>query len=119
MSSASQQEGRRRRGKPKGRSPKPEALQQIRNLLGERPRTPDLLIEHLHLIQDRYGHIHADHMVALALEMRLSTAEVYEVASFYHHFELVREGHPPSRRLTVRVCDSISCALAGADNLLA
>lgn len=119
MSSASQQEGRRRRGKPKGRSPKPEALQQIRNLLGERPRTPDLLIEHLHLIQDRYGHIHADHMVALALEMRLSTVEVYEVASFYHHFELVREGHPPSPRLTVRVCDSISCALAGADNLLA
>jgi formate dehydrogenase len=87
-------------------------------LLGERPRRPDLLIEFLHLIQDRYGCLHARHLVALAKELRLALVEVYEVASFYAHFDIVMEGEEPPPPLTVRVCDSLSCALAGADTLL-
>lgn len=86
-------------------------------LLGERKRSKDLLIEHLHLIQDRYCHISAAHLAALAVEMRLSQAEVYEVASFYHHFDVIKEGETPPAPLTVRVCDSLSCALKGAKAL--
>ena len=118
MLSPSQAERRRRRGHSKGRSLDPHALQQIRDLLGERPRTADLLIEHLHLIQDSFGHIGAAQLVALAHEMRLSRAEVFEVASFYHHFDIVDEGAVPPPPLTVRVCDSISCSLKGADALV-
>jgi len=114
----SQPEFRSRRGRPKGRSPDAAALQQIRSLLGQRPRAADLLIEHLHLIQDRYGHITADQIAALAIEMRLSAAAVFEVASFYHHFDVVKEGQTPPPPLTVRVCDSVSCALAGAEQLI-
>jgi formate dehydrogenase beta subunit len=91
----------------------------VRALLGERPRRRDLLIEHLHLIQDRYGCLSAAHLTALALEMRLALTEVYEVATFYAHFDVVKEGETPPPPVTVRVCDSLSCALAGAERLFA
>src|SRR6266700_6635336 len=112
--------GRRNRPRktPKGRQVGPQALAQIRSLLGERERWRDLLIEHLHLIQDRYGHLSAAHLAALAHEMRLALTEVYEVATFYAHFDVVKEGETPPPAVTVRVCDSLSCALAGAENLL-
>ena len=108
-----------KRGKLKGRALDATALAEVRALLGDEPRRRDLLIEHLHKIQDRYAHISAAHIVALAREMKLATAEVFEVATFYHHFDVVKEGdsHPPA--LTVRVCDSLSCELAGAQPLLA
>jgi NADH:ubiquinone oxidoreductase subunit F (NADH-binding)/NADH:ubiquinone oxidoreductase subunit E len=113
--------GGRRRGPrtPKGRQIDPRALEEIRSLLGERARRRDLLIEHLHLIQDRYGHLSAAHLAALAQEMRLALTEVYEVATFYAHFDVVKEGETPPPAVTVRVCDSLSCALAGAERLLA
>jgi formate dehydrogenase beta subunit len=103
---------------PKGRDVDPTALEDVRALLGDRPRRPDLLIEHLHLLQDRFGHLSAPHMVALAFEMRLTPAEVYEVATFYHHFDIVKDGEAAPPRVTVRVCESIACHLAGADGLL-
>ncbi|MBI3938636.1 MAG: NAD(P)H-dependent oxidoreductase subunit E [Betaproteobacteria bacterium] len=107
------------RGKPRGRVVDPKALAEVRALLGNEPRRRDLLIEHLHRIQDRYGHIPAAHIVALAHEMKLAMAEVYEVATFYHHFDVVKEGGTPPPPLTVRVCNSLSCELAGANRLLA
>jgi len=103
---------------PKGRQVDPRALEEVRALLGDEPRRRDLLIEHLHRINDRYGHLSAAHMAALAQEMQLSMTEVYEVATFYHHFEVVKEGETPPPALTVRVCDSIACELAGAQDLL-
>ena len=106
------------RGTPKGRGVDPQALEEVRTLLGEEPRRRDLLIEHLHRIQDKYGHLSAPHLAALAEEMRLSLAEVYEVATFYHHFDVVKEGEQAPPALTVRVCDSIACELAGAPELL-
>ncbi len=109
---------RRDRGKPKGRQVDPSALEQVRALLGDAPRRRDLLVEYLHRIQDRYGRLSAAHLVALAQEMRLAMTEVYEVATFYHHFDVVREGDAAPPPLTVRVCDSISCELAGAEMLL-
>jgi formate dehydrogenase len=109
---------RRPRRTPKGRQVEPQALDEIRALLGERPRRRDLLIEHLHLIQDRYGHIAAAHLAALAQEMKLALAEVYEVATFYAHFDVVKEGEAPPPPITVRVCDSLSCAMAGSERLL-
>jgi len=112
--------GRRRSPRtPKGRQVDPQALEQIRALLGDRERRRDLLIEHLHLIQDRYGHLSAAHLAALAQEMRLALTEVYEVATFYAHFDVVKEGETPPPAVTVRVCDSLSCALKGAERLLA
>ncbi len=103
---------------PKGRQVDDTALADIRQLLGGRPRRRDLLIEHLHLIQDRFGHLSAAHLRALADEMRLAQAEVYEVATFYAHFDLVKEGEAPPPALTIRVCDSLSCELAGAQELM-
>ncbi|MEM8915914.1 MAG: NAD(P)H-dependent oxidoreductase subunit E, partial [Pseudomonadota bacterium] len=103
---------------PKGRQAEDQALAEVRTLLGNRPRRRDLLIEHLHLIQDRYGHLSAAHLRALAEEMRLAQAEVYEVASFYAHFDIVKEGEEPPPPITIRVCDSLSCELAGAQELL-
>ena len=108
---------RKARGYPKGRQVQPEALAEVRDLLGSRPRRADLLIEHLHLIQDTYGHISAAHLAALAYEMRLAMAEVFEVATFYHHFDVVKEGESPPPELTIRVCDSLSCKLQGAGDL--
>src|SRR5688572_15071151 len=108
---------RRERG-PKGRIVDDAALAEVRALLGTRPRRRDLLIEHLHLIQDKYGCLEARHLRALAEEMRLSQAEVYEVASFYDHFDVVKEGEPKPSPVTIRVCESISCMIAGADELI-
>src|SRR5262249_43463112 len=110
--------GRRPRRTPKGRQLDPQALDEVRALLGDRSRQRDLLIEHLHLIQDKYGHLSAAHLAALAAEMRLAQAEVYEVATFYAHFDVVKEGETPPPAVTVRVCDSLSCAMAGAEHLL-
>ena len=108
---------RRERG-PKGRVVDDAALADVRALLGNRERRRDLLIEHLHLIQDKFGCLEARHLRALAEEMRLSQAEVYEVASFYDHFDIIKEGEPKPAPLTIRVCDSISCMIAGADELI-
>ena len=112
--------GRRRAPRtPKGRQVDPQALKEIRALLGDRECRRDLLIEYLHLIQDRYGYISAAHLAALAQDMRLALAEVYEVATFYAHFDVVKDGETPPPEVTVRVCDSLSCALAGAERLVA
>ena len=109
---------RKKRGNPKGRAVDTQALSEVQALLGNAPRRRDVLIEYLHKIQDKYGCIRAPHLVALAREMNLATTEVYEVATFYHHFDVVKEGDiaPPAH--TVRVCDSLSCELAGAQTLL-
>jgi len=114
------------RATPKGRSVDPRARGEVRGLLAAAKRQTgvdhqrrDLLIENLHRIQDRYGHLSAAHLAALAEAMRLSQTEVYEVATFYHHFDVVKEGAPAPAPLTVRVCDSIACELAGAQDLLA
>ena len=90
----------------KGRQLQDQALSEVKALLGDAPRRADLLIEHLHKIQDRFGHLSAAHLRALAEEMRLSMAEVYEVATFYAHFDVVKEGETPPPALTIRVCDS-------------
>lgn len=103
---------------PKGRQTDPADHEEIRALLGERSRQRDLLIEHLHLIQDRYGHLAARHLHALADEMKLPMAEVYEVASFYAHFDIVDDGEAPPPEITVRVCDSLTCEMMGARTLL-
>src|ERR1700761_4613554 len=104
---------------PKGRQVDPRAREEVLALLTDRPRRRDLLIEHLHLIQDHYGHLSAAHLAALAQEMRLALTEVYEVATFYAHFDVVKEGEAPPPPVTVRVCDSLSCALVGAERLIA
>jgi len=103
---------------PKGRQVDAGAIDEVQALLSDQPRRRDLLIEHLHRLQDHYGCLNARHLAALAEEMRLAQAEVYEVASFYAHFDIVAEGETPPAPLTVRVCDSLSCELAGADRLL-
>ena len=107
------------RNLPKGRQVEPEALAEVQELLGERPRRRDLLIEFLHLLQDEYHCLHARHLAALAEEMKLALVEVYEVASFYAHFDIVLDGETPPPALTVRVCDSLTCELLGARKLLA
>ena len=111
--------GRRRPPRtPKGRQVDPRALEEVRALLDGREHRRDLLIEHLHLIQDKYGHLSAAHLAALAREMKLALTEVYEVATFYAHFDVVKDGGRPPPAVTVRVCDSLSCAMAGAERLL-
>ncbi|MFP3385916.1 NAD(P)H-dependent oxidoreductase subunit E [Tritonibacter sp. SIMBA_163] len=102
---------------PKGRQLDDQAHSDILDLLGDRPRNRDLLIEFLHLVQDQFGHISAAHIRALSEEMRVGQAEIYEVASFYAHFDVVKEGETPPPALTIRVCDSLSCELAGAEQL--
>ncbi|QFT99115.1 NADH-quinone oxidoreductase subunit 1 [Roseovarius sp. THAF8] len=104
---------------PKGRQLEDQAWEEVRDLLGDAPRRRDLLIEYLHLIQDKFGHLSAAHLRALAEEMRIAQAEVYEVATFYAHFDVVKEGEVPPPALTIRVCDSLSCELAGAQQLKA
>ncbi|MBN33792.1 MAG: NADH-quinone oxidoreductase subunit F [Rhodospirillaceae bacterium] len=110
---------RKTRSTAKGRQADPAALREIAELLGDRPRRRDLLIEHLHLIQDRYHHISARHLQALAEIMRIPMAEVFEVATFYHHFDVVKEGETPPAPITVRVCESLSCEMAGSHELMA
>ena len=112
-------EGRRRaKATPKGRQIDPQAAEEIAALLGDRPRRRDLLIEHLHLVQDRYRQISAAHLAALADEMKLSFAEVFETATFYAHFDVVKEGAADIPPLTIRVCDSLTCAMLGGEKLL-
>jgi formate dehydrogenase beta subunit len=107
------------RSTPKGRRVEPAARDEVLALLGDAPRRRDWLIEYLHKIQDRYGCLQARHLVALADELKMAMAEVYEVATFYHHFDVIKEGEPLPPAITVRVCDSISCELAGSHELLA
>src|SRR6202166_2475621 len=112
-------EGRKRaKSTPKGRQVDPQAAEEIAVLLGDRPRRRDLLIEYLHLIQDKYRQISAAHLAALADEMKLAFAEVFETATFYAHFDVVKEGEPNIAPLTIRVCDSLTCAMLGAEKLL-
>ena len=115
----------RKRQSPKGRQVEPQALAEVQQLLGAASRQRDLLIEHLHRIQDRFGCLSAEHLAALAQEMRLAQTEVFEVASFYHHFDIPSTGsgqapstNTSSGQLTVRVCDGLSCEMAGAQQLL-
>src|ERR1700732_4162270 len=110
----------RKRAKPtpKGRQVDPKALGEVEALIGDRPRRRDLLIEHLHLIQDRYRQISAAHLAALAELMKLSFAEVFETATFYAHFDIVKEGETDIAPLTIRVCDSLTCAMLGGERLL-
>ena len=111
--------GRKRaKSTPKGRQVDPQAAEEIALLLGDRPRRRDLLIEHLHLIQDTWRRISAAHLAALADEMKLSFAEVFETATFYAHFDVVKEGEAEIAPLTIRVCDSLTCAMLGAEKLL-
>ena len=105
------------RTRPKGRTVDRIALAEVRTLMGDAPRRRDLLIEHLHRIQDAYGCLSAPHLAALAEEMRLAMTEVYEVATFYHHFDVVKEGETPPPPITVRVCETLSCQMAGAEKL--
>src|ERR1700690_2661674 len=112
-------EGRKRaKSTPKGRQVDPTAAHEIEALLGDRSRQRDLLIEYLHLIQDTYHQISAAHLAALADEMKLSFAEVFETATFYAHFDVVKEGEPDIAPLTIRVCDSLTCAMLGGERLL-
>ncbi len=108
----------RKRQAPRGRQVDAAALAEVRLLLGEQSRRADMLIEHLHKIQDSFGCLSAAHLAALAAEMRLAQAEVYEVASFYHHFDVVKENDAAPAALTVRVCAGLSCEMAGARELL-
>ena len=108
----------RARPVPKGRQVEPVAKVEIERLLGDRPRQRDLLIEHLHLVQDTYGQISAAHLAALADEMGLAFAEVFETATFYAHFDVLKDGDADLPALTVRVCDSLTCAMFGAEPLL-
>lgn len=110
--------GRRRsRSQSKGRQLDTQAVDEVRALLGDSPRRRDLLIEHLHLIQDAHGQLSAAHLGALAHEMKMSLAEVYEVATFYAHFDIAKDGEVPPK-ITVRVCDSLTCELMGAQDLI-
>ena len=109
---------RGKKGRVMGRVMDQKALADIRNLLKDEPRTRDMLIEHLHKIQDHYHHISQSHILALASEMNLPMAEVYETATFYHHFDVIKEGNTPPPSLTVRVCDSLTCEMFGAKNLI-
>jgi formate dehydrogenase len=109
---------RRPRSTPKGRAVDPVAREEIARLLEGAPRGAEYLIENLHRVQDRYGHLSAAHLAALAEAMKLAMAEVYEVATFYHHFDVVKEGESAPAAVTVRVCETLSCRMAGADALL-
>ena len=110
----------RRKGRPflKGRQIDPTALAEVKNTLGHRPRKRDLLIEHLHLFQDKFGYLSLAHLAALAHEMKMAMAEVYEVATFYAHFDVVRENECPPPAITLRVCDSLTCSMFGAERIL-
>jgi formate dehydrogenase beta subunit len=109
----------RGRKTPKGRQLDDKAWAEVRELLGDRPRRKDLLIEFLHLIQDAYGHLSAAHLRALGEELRMPMAAVWEVATFYAHFDPRRENEAPPPDMTIRVCDSLSCEIAGSEALIA
>ena len=109
---------RGKKGRIQGRITPHKALAEVRELLGDAPRSRDLLVEHLHRLQDHYGHLSHRHLLALAIEMELPMAEVYETATFYHHFDVLKadENAPPA--LTVRVCESLTCEMFGAAGLI-
>src|SRR5258706_15014048 len=109
---------RRPRRTPKGRSVDPVARAEVLALIDGVPTDREYLIENLHRIQDRFGHLSAANLTALAEAMKLSMAEVYEVATFYHHFDIVKEGEAAPAKVTVRVCETLSCAMAGAMPLM-
>jgi len=109
---------RKARPTPKGRAVDPVAREEIAALLGQAPRAPEYLVENLHKVQDRFGSLAAAHLAALAEAMKLSQAEVFEVATFYHHFDVVKEGESAPPAITVRVCETLSCKMAGAHDLL-
>src|SRR5687768_6972691 len=109
---------RRARPTPKGRAVDPVARAEVAQLLEGAPLDAEYLIENLHRVQDRFGHLSAAHLNALAEAMKLAQAEVYEVATFYHHFDIVKEGETPPPEVTVRVCETLSCRMAGAQQLL-
>ncbi len=117
LSMSKESRRKRRRSQPKGRQVDLNALRELRELLGDRPRREDMVLEYLHLIQDHYGHLAAPHLVALASELQLPRAQVFEVATFYHHMDVVKEGEAPPPALTIRVCDSLTCAMKGAEAL--
>ena len=108
---------KKRLGKQKGRLVDAGALIEVQKLLTNMPRRKDMLIEALHLIQDKYHFLSAKHLLALAHEMKMAPAEVFEVATFYHHFDVIKENETPPPPLTIRVCESISCEMAGAKEL--
>ncbi|MGP6156236.1 MAG: NAD(P)H-dependent oxidoreductase subunit E [Vulcanimicrobiaceae bacterium] len=110
---------RKKRREGKGRPVDPQALLEVRALLGDQPRSRDLLVEHLHKVQDRYKCLSPAHIVALAEEMRLAPVEVFEVATFYHHFDVLKDGEARPADVTVRVCEGLACELAGAQDLVA
>lgn len=110
--------GGRGRRTPKGRQLEDQAWAEVKALLGDGPYRRDLLIEYLHLIQDAYGHLSARHLRALAEELRTGMAEIWEVATFYAHFDPVKENETPPPDLTIRVCDSLSCEMAGSEALM-
>ncbi|HEU0196017.1 MAG TPA: NAD(P)H-dependent oxidoreductase subunit E [Nevskiaceae bacterium] len=110
---------RRKRALPKGRVAQAVARTAVREALGDLPRRRDMLLECLHRLNDRYGCLRAEHLVALAEELRLSMTEVYEVASFYHHFDVVKDPAAQPAKITVRVCDSVTCAMCGGEQLAA
>ena len=109
---------KRARTGPKGRVATPESRAEVRAILNGAPTGREFLLENLHRIQDSAGFLSAQHLAALAAEMKMSMAEVYETATFYHHFSVVKEGEAPPPALTVRVCDSLACEMAGAQKLL-
>jgi NADH:ubiquinone oxidoreductase subunit F (NADH-binding)/NADH:ubiquinone oxidoreductase subunit E len=109
---------KRKRAQPKGRQVDPASLAAVQEVLGDMPRRRDMLLEGLHRINDRHGCLRAEHLTALADELRLSLTEVYEVASFYHHFDIVRDPATQPPALTVRICDSVTCSMCGADELI-
>ena len=119
LSMSKESRRKRRRSQPKGRQVDLDALREIKALLGDRPRREDMVLEYLHLIQDHYGYLAAPHLVALASELQLPRAQVFEVATFYHHMDVVKEGVAPPPALTIRVCDSLTCAMKGAETLAA
>ena len=108
---------KRKRAMAKGRQVDPTAHNAVREVLGDLPRRRDLLLECLHRLNDRFGCLRVEHLAALAEELRLSMTEVYEVASFYHHFDIIRDPQAEAPALTIRVCDSITCAMCGAEDL--
>lgn len=109
---------RGKKGRVQGRTTPHKSLAEIRQVLGDSPRTRDMLIENLHKIQDHYHHITNRHILALSIDMSLPMAEVYETATFYHHFDVLAENETPPPSRTVRVCDSLTCEMFGAKNLI-
>jgi len=109
---------RGKKGRVEGRTTPWVALSEIRELLGDAPRSREYLIEHLHKIQDRYHHISNRHILALAIDMELPMTEVYETATFYHHFDVIKPGGEPPPPLTVRICESLTCEMFGAKDLI-